>query len=237
MTLMNSKVYSFIFAIIILAAYIIPFTALAAESEPTTGTVVINVTDEYGDDVSGNWLLHFGTRTIRNGMRSYSFETDPHSYTLEARAANNYPYRVITTENPQMLEAGETITFDVMYFKTEEDMIAAEARDYAILGKTEKEVAAEEVVVEEEEEEEAPAPAVTTPTKPSLPVVYAPTFETAPQPYVPEFTEAPAGNEEAPVEESNIMAVPALAATGPGLLALLAASAMGGIIAGKKKRK
>ncbi|MBN2306518.1 hypothetical protein JXD20_00875 [Candidatus Peregrinibacteria bacterium] len=105
----------------------VPFGTLAAE----TGAIAISVQDENGDSFIGNWYLHRGTTIhgflVRNGSGSESFQVDTGSYFLEVRAVPvNHPYYLIHSDNPQYLDSGDTVTFNVQYFETEEEKLIAE---------------------------------------------------------------------------------------------------------------
>lgn len=101
-----------------------------AESEAASaneGTVVVNVVNQDGVDVAGNWLLRKKTSTgsvPRNGTMGEVFTITPYTYFLEARQAFNYPFFLLESDTPQELVNGGTITFDLRYFKKIEQKTA-----------------------------------------------------------------------------------------------------------------
>ena len=100
----------------------------AAEVEDQ-GTIVINVYDENGDEFAGNWYLHQGINergmVVRNGSNGETFLFSDGTYYLRAHGKTDAPYPLIHSDNPQALEIGETITYNVQYFATEEALLAA----------------------------------------------------------------------------------------------------------------
>lgn len=96
----------------------------------TTSTVTVSVQDENGNSFSGSWYLHKGTTIngflIRNGSGGETFEADTGSYYLEVRGIpGDHPYYYLHSDNPLYLDEGQTVVFNVQYFETEEDMLAA----------------------------------------------------------------------------------------------------------------
>lgn len=112
----------------LLTVILIPFgSLLAAEPE---GTVIISIQDENGEAFSGDWYLHQGTTingfVVRNGSAGEVFQADFGSYFLEVRnLLGDHPYHLLYSDNPQFLSENETITFNVQYFETEEEMLVA----------------------------------------------------------------------------------------------------------------
>jgi len=114
--------------IALLTAMLIPFGSLSADQPK--GTVVITVQDENGEAFSGDWYLHSGTTingfVLRNGSAGEVFQKESGSYFLEVRNLfGSHPYHLLYSDNPQFLLEDETITFNVQYFKTEEQMLIA----------------------------------------------------------------------------------------------------------------
>lgn len=109
-----------------------PYSALMADAASTQGKVIINVLDENNKPYSGNWYLHQGITDngllVRNGSSGETFTVQEGIYFLTVYKKDYFrPYHVIYSTNPQTLTANETITFNVQYFKTEEEMANAEA--------------------------------------------------------------------------------------------------------------
>jgi len=105
----------------LLTVGLVPFGTLAAE----TGTVTISVQDEHGDAFSGDWYLHRGTTIngylVRNGSSGEMFQVESGYYFLEVRnIPGDGPYYLVHSDNPQMVEAGASETFNVEYFETAE---------------------------------------------------------------------------------------------------------------------
>ena len=104
----------------------VPFGTFAA----STSTVIISVQDQSNLALSGNWYLHQGTTLngalIRNGSSGEIFEVDSGSYFLEVRnLLGSYPYYLLHSDNPLFVDEDATITFNVQYFETEEQMLIA----------------------------------------------------------------------------------------------------------------
>lgn len=105
-----------------------PFSTLA--EEPTIGTIIVSVVDETGETISGNWYLHRGSTEggflVRNGSFSEKFQMDAGNYYLEVRGqVSSHPYYLVHSDNPQYLYGGSSITFNVQYFETQEQKLAA----------------------------------------------------------------------------------------------------------------
>ena len=105
---------------------VVSFGVLAAEP----GTVNVSVQNEDGETISGDWYLHTGTSVsgflLRNGSAGETFDVDAGTYFLEVRALpGDYPYYLIHSDNPQSVDEGGEITFNVEYFETEEAMLIA----------------------------------------------------------------------------------------------------------------
>lgn len=94
------------------------------------GTITVSVQNEDEDGFSGDWYLHQGTTIsgmlIRNGSSSETFDVDTGTYYLEVRGVpNDRPYYYLHSENPQTVDEGETVIFNVQYFETEGEMLTA----------------------------------------------------------------------------------------------------------------
>ncbi len=96
----------------------------------STSTVIISVQDQDNLALSGDWYLHQGTTIngflVRNGSAGETFQVDSGSYFLEVRnLISSHPYYLLHSDNPQFVEEDATITFNVQYFETEEQMLIA----------------------------------------------------------------------------------------------------------------
>ena len=112
--------------LIILLLLAFPTSAFMAEVS-NQGTITINVYDENNKPYMGNWYLHQGTNekglVLRNGSSGETFSFKEGTYFLRVyKKDSTHPYNVIYSNNPQTLTADETITFNVQYFKTQEEM-------------------------------------------------------------------------------------------------------------------
>jgi len=222
-------------------------TAIAANDyDPNKGTVAVNVADGSGNAISGNWYLHqFNINGIvpRNGSSSEVFQINPSTYYLEARLAGSYGAYWLKSTNPQPVSAGQTITFDLVYYATQEakeqaqefaQMQASEAAALAADESVTEEIvepavepAIEEVVEEAVEPAvEEVAPVTVTLLIPNEPTTTSdvPTFETPPS----------AGSTD---ESYELGAVTSLVQTGPAAFMLLIPSAMAGLYFAARKRK
>lgn len=242
--------------VLILIILIIPFIALAEEGDDL-GTITINTVAQDNNAISGKWYLHRGGANgtvVRNGLSGETFNVEVGTYYLEARRTSGgdvYKAYQITTENPQSVAAGESATFNVRYYRTQEDLDAAllaqEIRENdqedeqveEVVEELTEETIAEEVVEEEvldeptEEEEVTQEDSVigsiidyVVETTEEVDV-YVPTFETAPEPVL----------EVGGVNGEILEEVTELAVTGPGVLALLIPSALGSLFFVSRKRK
>ncbi|MBU0727173.1 hypothetical protein KKA95_00645 [Patescibacteria group bacterium] len=244
--------------VLILVVLMIPFAVLAEEDE-SLGTVVINTMNQDGEPISGNWYLHrfsLSGSIVRNGLSGEMFTVDEGTYYLEVRKTTGgdvYEAYELISENPQYVNPGTTRTFSVMYYRTQEDLDAAnELEDEIVVEEevvAEEEVVEEEVVAEEIVEEVAEEPVEeVVPEDIEEPIVgviidyvadaadaasdaidiYVPTFETA-----PETSDLEVGSVGGGVLEE----ITELAVTGPGSLLLLIPSALGGLLFISRKRK
>ena len=111
----------------LLLVTLLPFQSFAQEED--MGTIVINILDGEGEAMTGNWFLHRGisrlNTTVRNGANSETFLFSWGTYFLETQPVHQHPFHMVESENPQLLMPGETITYNVFYFKTEEEMVMA----------------------------------------------------------------------------------------------------------------
>ncbi|MBN2095871.1 hypothetical protein JW752_00530 [Candidatus Peregrinibacteria bacterium] len=223
MTLPTYKISKcFILALFLTA--LLPFGSFAAE-ESDQGTIEINIFNREGERVVGNWYLHRGilqmNTIVRNGASGEVFSQPEGTYFLEAQKSNYYPFRRIESDNPQWLTAGETIVYNVRYFKTEEEMLAYDERT---------------PLTAEEAAEPAPAPAPEA-TEPPAPNPPAPAYN----PYNdrtymgPEGLYPPAAPVPAPTA-FDLSAPLQLAQTGaPALMLLIGSAVLGGLITRKRK--
>lgn len=114
---------------------ILPLGLTHAQSN--MGQMQINVYDENNEPFSGIWYLHQGPNdnglTIRNGSLGETFVLNEGYYTLVAHGKTyQHPYVVIHSDNPQQVVAGKVAVFNVQYFATEEEMLAATGEGPAI---------------------------------------------------------------------------------------------------------
>ncbi len=215
------------FLLTMLIVAILPINSLADE-EANLGTININLYDQSYEDFRGGWYLHQGT-TIkgpmqRNGISDETFDIEYGVYFLEVRKIwGTHPFYLIRSDNPQTLETGGSITFNVQYFETEEQMLAR----------------MDDPAVMEPEPEPIPEP---DPTPEPEPVV-------APEPAVvidpadsrtymgPEGTRPPAAPAPAPVYVVEVFSTPpVLAQSGaPALLLLIGSTLLGGLITRRRK--
>ena len=117
--------------IIIALLFSFPSSAIMADVS-TQGKVIINVYDENSKPYVGNWYLYQGINdkgmTLRNGSSGETFTFQAGTYFLNVYKKDTIrPYHVIYSNNPQTLKANETITYNVQYFKTAEEMANASA--------------------------------------------------------------------------------------------------------------
>ncbi|MBU1017988.1 hypothetical protein KKA33_03085 [Patescibacteria group bacterium] len=214
----------FILALFLTA--LLPFGSFAAE-ENDQGTVEINIFNREGEAVVGNWYLHRGisqvNTIVRNGASGEVFSQPEGTYFLEAQKSSYYPFRRIESDNPQWLTAGETIVYNVRYFKTEEEMLTYDERTP---------LTAEEA----DEPEPVPAPEVTEPPAPNPPApVYDPYNDRT---YMgPEGLYPPASPSPAPATSAFSLSAPLeLAQTGaPALILLIGSAVLGGLAMRRKK--
>jgi len=202
-----SKAISRLFWVLLLVATFVPMRSLAAD--PTDlGKITIQVTDENGVNLAGNWYLHAGTAigntVIRNGTKGEVFNSPAGSYFLEVRNLKAHPFY------PQMLDIGGSIEFKVQYFTTEDQKANA----------TIAPVVVEPAVVDTVPAEDMPASTVDTPApSTSAPAVVTP----KPNPHIklniirPVAEDAPAQDTASSADQGYSLAV-----TGPeGLLGAL----------------
>jgi len=110
------------FWVLLLVATLIPMQSLAAE--PTDmGKITVDVRDENGVKMIGDWYLHQGTTdqglVLRNGTKGEEFNFTAGVYFIEVRNLKLYPFYKVFSGNPQTLKIGGAITYTVQYFKTE----------------------------------------------------------------------------------------------------------------------
>jgi hypothetical protein len=149
-----------VFGVLLLLATFAPMRALAAD--PTDlGKITIEVSDQNGTSLSGDWYLHSGKTeandTVRNGSKGEVFDFPAGTYFLEVRNLKLYPFYKIFTANPQTLNVGDGIQFDVQYFQTEDQKNGATNAPVMI------EPAASQTVPVVVTPSPAPAPIVTAP--------------------------------------------------------------------------
>lgn len=125
-----------------LFAMLVPVAAMA---ESPQGTVTVSIQDAAGQAFSGDWYLHQGTTIngflVRNGSAGETFDVNVGNYFLEVRGlAGDHPYYTIYSDNPQTVEENQSITYNVQYFETEEQMLIATGNppDPVTLGPTEE---------------------------------------------------------------------------------------------------
>ncbi len=231
-------------AIIIIAFGFVTTAAIAADYDPNKGTVVVNVADGNGTAIPGNWYLHqfnINGTVPRNGSSGETFQIASGTYYLEARLAGIYKAYWLKSTNPQSVSAGQTITFDLAYYATQE------AKEIA---QSQPQVQAEEPVVEpvvEEATEPVVEEAVTeTAAEESssgnepVAISEVPTFETPPNgpvfiSDVPTFETPPSAS---PADESyELGAVTSLAQTGPAAIILLIPSSVAGLWFALRRKK
>jgi hypothetical protein len=111
--------------ILIAILFLILPNASKAADEINLGKIIVNIHDENNNAYVGNWFLHNGITAngtvVRNGSSGETFNLEAGTYFIEAQKSDNIrPYRLIRSDNPQTVTAGETITFDIQYFQTED---------------------------------------------------------------------------------------------------------------------
>ena len=205
----------------------------ASDEEVNLGTININLYDQNYDDFRGDWYLHQGTtimgRVVRNGTSDETFDIENSVYFLEIRKIwETHPFYLVHSDNPQTLEAGGNITFNVQYFETEEQMLARiDSGDQPPAPEPEPEP--EEPAPEPEPEEPAPEPEPEPDPEDSR--TYMGPEGTHP-PAAPAPAPAPAPVYAAP----DFSTPPVLAQTGAPVLMFLAGSVLlGGLITRRKK--
>ena len=224
----------FIFSAVFLA---LPLAGLAATPEENEGVVAIVIVDRFGQETSGNWYLHqWGASgpIVRNGTSDEKFVVDAGNYYLEVRTSGDQKAYELTGDALQTIAEGETYTYNVRYYPDEEAMTLGpisplsseetEPEASQPTEETEEEVAEEEVVEEES-------------VVPETSGTYVPDFNEAPRPSVPEFTTPPAQPVVTVVaaEPQEIIAAPQLVQTGVSALFLLIPSALGGLLASRRR--
>jgi len=219
--------------------------AIAADYDPDKGTVIVNVSDSTGNAVSGKWYLHqfnISGFVPRNGSSSEVFQIQPGTYYLEARLSGSYGAYWLKSKNPQSVSAGQTITFDLAYYATQE--AKEQAQEFAEMQANEAAaLAAEEPVTEEVVEpiaEEAPdEETVDEETTAEEEVLATVTLLIPNEPettsYVPTFDTAPSADSED--ESYDLGAIESLAQTGPELAVLFIPSAIAGLWFATRRKK
>lgn len=91
-------------------------------------TVTVDVQNEAGSAFSGEWTLYEGSSdsgtVFWNGNASETFDVNEGTYFLKVFPIGAaYPYVAVKSSNPQTVSTDGTVTFEVQYFKTENDMI------------------------------------------------------------------------------------------------------------------
>lgn len=104
-------------------ALLIPLSSFA-----TNETVTVNVQSETGSAFSGEWTLYEGSNdsgtVFWNGNASETFDVNEGTYFLKVFPLGiAYPYVAVKSRNPQTVSTDGTVTFEIQYFKTENDMI------------------------------------------------------------------------------------------------------------------
>ena len=208
----------------------LPISAIAYDYDPNLGIVYINVENQFGEEISGTWYLHRSNLSgpiVRNGMKSYDFQTDEGYYYFEVRKVDQYEVFEVTTDITQFLNKADSITFNVTYYPDQEYMdafLAGEIVEDPEPVEEEPEPAPEPEPIEEPEEE----PEEEDLSGPITVTVISPTTPPVVSPVVPDFTTPPAS----PVEEDSEMdfgAILVLATTGPTALLLLLPSVAAGL--------
>jgi hypothetical protein len=233
--------------IFVMAFSFVTAVALAANDyDPDKGTVAVNVSDSTGNAVSGTWYLHqynISGAVPRNGSSSEVFQIAPGTYYLEARLAGTYKAFWLKSTDPQSVSAGQTMTFDLVYYATQEakeqaqqfaemqaDEATALADEEAVAEPVAEpvEITAEEPIAETIEEapaEESAPSTVTLPAQDELTTTSeVPTFNTAP-------------TTDSVDEGYEIGAITGLAQTGPELAVLFIPSAVAGLWFATRRRK
>jgi hypothetical protein len=215
----------------------VPLTIFAADYEnPDLGTIVINIKNQNGESIVGNWYLHQGGingPVPRNGSSGETFKLEDGIYYLEVRFTDYYKAYYLSGDNPKTLLPGDIATFSVTYYPTQEDMEASLSAEVP-----EPEPEAEPVIEPEPEPEAEP---VIEPEVTVIPV-YAPDFSTPPVSDVPDFSTAPATSGTGQIAGASEdydwdIAGIQLAQTGPGLLFLLVPSVIGGLCVATRRKK
>ncbi len=240
-----SKFLSTIFTALFVMAFL-PLSALAQQSNEN-GTVKIIITDENRNPFSGNWFLHQGTsikgHLVRNGSSGEEFSMPAGHYYLEAqRKSSRYPLVWLKSVNPQTLEAGKTLRWELQYFKTQEELDAAKNAPAPAP------TSAPTAPASKPEPNPAPKPTPTLlPAKTTTSPAVKRTVSINPNSYktVPDFNSSPttsdtttASHEVVPQSEALVPreAGMQLAQTGnPALLLLVFSGLMGGLAVRKRK--
>jgi len=110
------------FLVLVLLAAFAPMRSLAAD--PTDlGKITIEVSDQNGAAIGGDWYLYAGatsnTLVARNGTKGEVFNFPAGTYFLEVRNIKTHPFYKVFSANPQTLMIKGSIRFQVQYFVTE----------------------------------------------------------------------------------------------------------------------
>jgi hypothetical protein len=128
---LNNRLIAIVTWSLMFGSLLLPIASHAdTEPEAGKGVIRINLFDKNSDPILGEWYLFEGTEAkgipLRSGVSSETLLVEPGIYFLEVRKQwNGYPFALEHSPNPQLVNVGETATFNVQYFKHQEDMLAA----------------------------------------------------------------------------------------------------------------
>jgi|GEM_PF-2783182 len=109
--------------LIALTALILFVPGAALADQHSSGTVTVQVVDQYGHDVAGVWYLYEGSGTqgmiSRNGTWGEAFGMNYGTYFLTGEAKTGYDSFAVTGENPQTTVPNANITFTLVYQRTD----------------------------------------------------------------------------------------------------------------------
>lgn len=123
------KVAASVFIVVITLMFITPL----CRAEESEGTITVSILDENGKPAGGNWYLYYGTThnnyLARRGSVSESFRAPEGYYFLEVEGqAKSSPYFLRYSRTPQYLSQNGSVIFNMQYYGTQEDMLAASGR-------------------------------------------------------------------------------------------------------------
>lgn len=219
-------------AIMVLFMPLASFAAIAEpELDPNLSNVIINIEDQFGEPISGNWYLYRGSTrggVVRNGLSGETFQVSPGNYLLEVRMPTgpiSYESYKLLSEKIQEVKAGETIIYNIEYTKNvipiheekvEKKAIIEDVEDVEEVVTSPIDTIIEDFDTDTETDMDSDIDANETV------MVYAPTFETSPEVYS--------------ATESSDESLFELAVTGPGLLFLLFPSALAGLAVTRRRK-